>query len=166
MADVILKGFRVSGERCGHKKNNRQKSPNNYRHIRRLLVTKRLTTSELHVIRSVKDICYQTFSLIHRQLRYLYEINTSSGLKQLKENAIFRFVGNPTCLDRMATRNPSLGLTHHTYNRLQAGCYLTHRFIFQRTIASRVRRSIINNNESVMALLPCERVMSCCLASL
>ncbi len=25
----------------------------------------------------------------------------------------------------MATRNPSLGLTHHTYNRLQAGCYLT-----------------------------------------
>ena len=25
----------------------------------------------------------------------------------------------------MATRNPSLGLTHHIYNRLQAGCYLT-----------------------------------------
>jgi len=28
-------------------------------------------------------------------------------------------------LPGMATRNPSLGLTHHTYNRLQAGCYLT-----------------------------------------
>jgi hypothetical protein len=28
-------------------------------------------------------------------------------------------------LPGMATRKPSLGLTHHTYNRLQAGCYLT-----------------------------------------
>ena len=31
----------------------------------------------------------------------------------------------PTGRGRMATRNPSLGLTHHTYNRLQAGCYRT-----------------------------------------
>jgi hypothetical protein len=31
----------------------------------------------------------------------------------------------PTYRSRMATRNPSLGLTHHTYNRLQAGCYRT-----------------------------------------
>jgi hypothetical protein len=40
-------------------------------------------------------------------------------------HATFRFVGYPTCRGRMATRNPSLGLTHHTYNRLQAGCYRT-----------------------------------------
>jgi len=32
---------------------------------------------------------------------------------------------NRPALTGMATRNPSLGLTHHTYNRLQAGCYLT-----------------------------------------
>ncbi len=31
----------------------------------------------------------------------------------------------------MATRNPSLGLTHHIYNRLQAGCYLTIDFVFK-----------------------------------
>jgi hypothetical protein len=31
----------------------------------------------------------------------------------------------PTCRSRVTTRNPSLGLTHHTYNRLQAGCYRT-----------------------------------------
>ncbi|MBU4184789.1 MAG: hypothetical protein KKC23_01040, partial [Proteobacteria bacterium] len=35
-------------------------------------------------------------------------------------------------LDRMATRNPSLGLTHHTYNRLQAGCYLTMDLYFKK----------------------------------
>jgi hypothetical protein len=37
----------------------------------------------------------------------------------------FSGMAKPTCLNRMATRNPSLGLTHHIYNRLQAGCYPT-----------------------------------------
>ena len=39
-----------------------------------------------------------------------------------------------TCRSRVATRNPSLGLIHHTYNRLQAGCYRTIDFDFKELI--------------------------------
>jgi hypothetical protein len=42
-----------------------------------------------------------------------------------KEMPFFSGMAKPTRLSRMATRNPSLGLTNHIYNRLQAGCYLT-----------------------------------------
>ena len=45
--------------------------------------------------------------------------------KQIREGPFYSEMAKPTCLSRMATRNPSLGLTHHTYNRLRAGCYRT-----------------------------------------
>ena len=43
------------------------------------------------------------------------------------KRCFFRETAKPTFRRGMPTRNPSLGLTQHTYNQFQAGCYLTYR---------------------------------------
>ncbi|MFC1816264.1 hypothetical protein ACFL0M_10055 [Thermodesulfobacteriota bacterium] len=43
----------------------------------------------------------------------------------IRKNAIFRFVGYPTCLNRMPTRTPFLGVTQHTYRTI-SGWLLSH----------------------------------------